>query len=433
MEKELDPPAKNTRSTQKTSTLSPTRENQSRARKKLSLTPIPKDHLRTLSLDRRSTNKTTVGERLNELVLERRKATRGLPHIAQGHPKVKKIQLSKETLEKLKQFRSPTYDKNTKQSVSKLQVPKNESPQSVNSCTNTLKTDAVLDANTSLHSVVTDNSFLSCFDQPQEACSNLNAPASQEAVTQYINTLPLRTHNSESDSDSEIIISGKRMMDADKMSGVESISDGDAKEAENRTAEWEEDELQHMENDMAQTQVDLPTLPDEVTPTDKVMYEMLKMIQNRMLSMETNIYRDKRIAQKYRLRTKEVEAKAVANEKKIEETQSRVSDQMLQISQILSHQQEEINELRAKLEETDYKLAQEVISIDGILEQVQENSIQLARNFFAQIMGIFEPIDILAAYRVGEKRDGYTRSLKIRLGNPGQKGLIFKNVSNLKT
>ena len=48
------------------------------------------------------------------------------------------------------------------------------------------------------------------------------------------------------------------------------------------------------------------------------------------------------------------------------------------------------------------------------------------------MMEIPEAIDITSAYRVGEKVPGITRTLKMKLGNPGQKGLIFQHISNLR-
>ena len=99
----------------------------------------------------------------------------------------------------------------------------------------------------------------------------------------------------------------------------------------------------------------------------------------------------------------------------------------------MQHQAQELKELREQIEEVGYQAVRDQISIEGIPEKKHENCIQMARNFFTNTMEISEHIMIAHAYRVGsESEDVNTiRPLHVKLVNPGQKGLIFKNVNKL--
>ena len=416
MEADIDPPAKNTRSNQKVPYLSPTRENKPElAKKKLQLTPIPQSHLRTNSVDRQR-SRPTAGERANELLIEHRRASRSLSQCHRGQSKgTKSIILSNATLEKLKQFKSPTYDSRWRKIDTKADPVETSKKCEVAA---TDKQEASVDV--SIHSILTDNSFASCCDQLQAEASDLKFEGPNKAVTKAdIKGLSLT-----SDSDSEIIFA-KGINTSNKMSGVESFS-----ESENSN----DHEEQRSENEALseKEERDLPKLPEDATASERVMYEMLKLLETRMAYMEKSINKSNKVTRKTARKGREVEKRINKVEEDVQQKDLKVSEQLLKVTQVLQHQQAEIDDLKAQLEETNYKLTQDVISISGIPERPHEHTMQLVRNFFSQILDIKGPIDILAAHRVGEEQQGMDRSIRIKLGNPGHKGLIFQNISNLK-
>ena len=372
MDESADPPAKNTRSNQKVVSLSPTSNvcdtdavNTINVCKRLVLTPIPKDHLRSLSVDRGCRGRRlTTGERQNEIILERR-ASRSRLQQHREQSKGKTIHLSKSTLDKLKQFRSPSFDRRNKQEHEETSV------TSSNTSSYFKESETKNNIDLSIHSIITDNSFVSCSELLNDDVTNFKCTASNQ--TQGDATLKRIRSTGDTDSDPEITFQSHKTSN-NKMSGIESLSDSDHESHKEGGGDWAtEMDTEDTEN----FEVALPTLPDDASPSEKVMYEMLRMIQCRMTAMEVTMKKNGRDAKRVRAKNREMESRLGKVEEKLTTTDQYVSQQNAYLTHILKDHQDQLQELRNQIEETNYRLAQEVISIDGILEQNNENTIQL--------------------------------------------------------
>ena len=88
-----------------------------------------------------------------------------------------------------------------------------------------------------------------------------------------------------------------------------------------------------------------------------------------------------------------------------------------------------IDELQDKNEENDIRSMRNCLIIIGITESKGEVAITLIQHFLKNVMKITTDIPIQAVHRVG---DGKNRPLRVVLQNQRDKGIIYKNVSNLK-
>ena len=390
METNCDSPAKNTRSNRKEESLSPTKvveDKGVRDIKRIQLTPIPKSQ--------RPKQKLKASEVHNELIIAQRSASRGYnqglqPSQSSGSShNLKRVRISESTLLKLNKYRSPTYDKQQKGLLTK---------------------DKELQSDLN-NSVASNCSYATCLEDntiDEARCNHTNDLNLKDSQSRS----PVNTINSDTEEETEVIL--KKRVSSYLCQNTEKMADH-----------------QNITNAEVQA-VQLATLPDDATATERIMFSMLSNIQTRMSNLETSI-KDNQITTSKTTRQVEELEKAVSEQKLEQQNRdSQVNTMFNQMTQVIQHQEEAIKDLQRQVDDVFFRMSKDSVAIDGLLEVPNENSIQLVRNFLNQILQVAEPIAIQNAYRLGEPTEGKTRTMQVKLSNPAHKGLIYKHISNLK-
>ena len=408
MEDIPDSPARNTRSNQKVIPLSPTTDDGDqcvRGRKRHKLTPIP-DKCTSKRLTRvQSASRLKVSERFNEIILESRYASRSLSQgeiNKEGHSRKHKIQLSESTLNKLKAFQSPHGKKDKLTSSTPIKAHQLQSVSPLNTCELSI-------VNVDASTVADNNLFLNLKQPIDDRTLNSTTGIGYLTCNEHIKD---NTHSVASDSDEEVSFACNRNlvrkpnitnMNTDSQTGVPAAPT-------------------------------LPQLPLDATPTETALFEMLKHIHVTIQTLQADQVKGKTSTEEMKKEIEQVKIDATNQSTKVEdlelkvETQAKIIERM---QQAIYHNEASIIDIQNKTDDIEYKTTKGMITINGLPELVDENSPQLALNFFYDVMLVEETIRVHRAFRVGEFKEGYTRPMCVELTDPGQKGLLFKYVSNL--
>ena len=215
---------------------------------------------------------------------------------------------------------------------------------------------------------------------------------------------------------------------------LDSNASNEEPDKENRTpninSDSEDNEVS-IKNTMTNTAEKMLELPADATQSDKVIFQMLQLIQGKVTKIEQKTETNRVEAEEDRRRVKEIETKVHTHVEDCKVKNDQLNTCMTQIKQTLQFHETSLMEVKKAIDEINFRASKDIITIDGLAELQREDVVQLVRNFFSQIMLIEETIQILYAYRVGEVTEGKTRTVHVKLINPGQKGLIYKNVANL--
>ena len=115
---------------------------------------------------------------------------------------------------------------------------------------------------------------------------------------------------------------------------------------------------------------------------------------------------------------------AVRN-KEIEELKSQVQC----LTKVVAKQGNLLQEIHNREDDSDLRNMKNNLIVYGITERKPERCVEVATNFFTNIMKINEPIQIQYAHRLGK---GNQRPLLIHLKTTSEKGKIYKHSKNLK-
>ena len=95
--------------------------------------------------------------------------------------------------------------------------------------------------------------------------------------------------------------------------------------------------------------------------------------------------------------------------------------------------EQQVQQMQEKLLDVEKRSMRSNLVISGIPEEEDENCKEKCDTFIHDSLKLRgENIQIKRAHRLGVKQEGYTRQMVMKLTNPGQKGPIFQNTSNLK-
>ena len=425
MEQNQDSPARNTRSSDKGKPLSPTPQGQS-IKTNQPPTPIPdkfqpKRRHRARSESRKSSSHAS--DKFNELILEKRSASRGHSVQIKNSPVKQRarLQLSAETLNKLKQYKAPSL---TIKQLGKQEERTSVSQQIFSTC------ESITALNNNTETVGTSNSILN---------SNLNDSTNKEVLDVVdigditgISYLTCEEHNN-TDIRSEDLGSSVNHINVSN-SGEDSEIIFNPKEQVLTEFKRMEDTSTNSTN-MRTTLPTLPALPEGASPTESVLYEVMKMIHGRMTDMQCAADQDREIWKKHEEKIAQLTQasdSAETERSKINDKVSTQNEHIHKLTSVIHHQEEAIDELKQRVEELEFKSVRDSITIGGIIECEGENVYDLVTEFFQDVLMVEEDIPVLNAYRLGEKTDDNTRPIQVKLSDPGHKGLLFKYVSNIQ-
>ena len=181
--------------------------------------------------------------------------------------------------------------------------------------------------------------------------------------------------------------------------------------------------LEVMRGLMTQMKTDLRT---------EMKNDMQQEIQKATASLKNEI---QTIAEKENANSTKIEEIVKRNEKqdnemvKVRDELTECKENMSRVVDALKYQSLIVAECTNKMGRMDAHQIKSNLFIGGIKEVSDENCKQRVSSFFKDKLKIQEEIGIIKAFRTGE---GKYRSIKVILQNSNAKGLIYKNVSNLK-
>ena len=106
-----------------------------------------------------------------------------------------------------------------------------------------------------------------------------------------------------------------------------------------------------------------------------------------------------------------------------------LTDKVLLLTNITIRQSALISKLQDKNESNDTRTLKNCLIIKGLMETKPENCKAVVESFFSDKLKLNHPVTIQVAHHIS---NGKNRPMRVVLQNPQQKGIIYKNVSNLK-
>ena len=289
----IDSPARHTRSKAHTEELllSPKRDEEendqilanSKYKKKIQLTPIPPHHSRVPN----SNKGIKASDKANDIIFEQRCAARGVnakQTVKASNPQ-KTVKISENTLQKLQQFRSPSLERHkacprSKEEAYTQQGPITPEQQGSNGEVN----------NTSVCSVSTDNladnSFATCLNMSVNDSNNSNnsnnnpANQHQEMDQQKLKNTNPSTEDTQSDQEIDFPTKTATTVTLDNKEPVKDIAD--MREEGTRPNTPQSDDGAEEPSEEATLE-----LPEDATPTERVLFQMMQMMQSKLTQLET--------------------------------------------------------------------------------------------------------------------------------------------------
>ena len=107
----------------------------------------------------------------------------------------------------------------------------------------------------------------------------------------------------------------------------------------------------------------------------------------------------------------------------------QMKEELKCLSKIVTRQEKMLLERQNKDDENDVRSMKCNLVIRGVTEKKPENCIEIAKNFFKNIMKIEGDVHVQYAHRLGKNKN---RPLLVHLKSPADKGRIYKNSKTLK-
>ena len=171
---------------------------------------------------------------------------------------------------------------------------------------------------------------------------------------------------------------------------------------------------------------------DKVTKLDSdnnTFLKRLEKVENSIVDVQAKAQKMEEAEKRMTEKANEIEAM----NKELKEATTKLQEVSQKIENVTSYakyQDIPIVELHNQIGAMKEKDTKGCMTIAGIIRNKNENCIDLVQRFIKTLLKVQENIHIYKAFRVGGGAD--TAPIMFFLTNPGEKGLLFKNVSKLK-
>ena len=204
---------------------------------------------------------------------------------------------------------------------------------------------------------------------------------------------------------------------------MDSSEDMDEEDEESSRKQEKEDSLIKTYKDRL-----LQNDPTVIFKMFKLMLLKINQVQSKISSMEQKINKQEKAQSKVDKTFKKVKRDLQVQKKDLTELGESVYD----VLQAVLKAELDSKSLASKVENLDVRISKGGITIKGLPEEKGENCKKIASSFFVQQLEIEQGLNIQTAYRLGKKNPKTKHALFVKLLDPNDVAIVFKNVSKLK-